>query len=360
MTKKKTPAQSAVPAAEPKKKPRKGGPAGRTPGSHRDRKEQRAKVQFSESGVNRHGNRKQKNTPDTTTERPVVPDKDPRPAHVLRGLELGLTLKQIEFVEVYLTCYNGTQTYRAVYGSTNYNVAGVESHRALNLPHVKAYMGERMKEAFARTEAAQDQLIQSYQYIAYGDVNELIQYRREACRYCHGNGHLYHFTPEELRRAREDHRAMSAEAKAKSPAAVVPEFDEQGGLGFDPRRDPHPDCPECFGEGRGRVHFNDTRNLSPAALALYEGAEITKDGIKVRTGSRESARGQLAKILKVYEETGANVNITFTADEMEKRFGESMRIAHERAAKMRAERGMAPTDPDVPAASDETGEPGEG
>jgi hypothetical protein len=40
-----------------------------------------------------------------------------------------------------------------------------------------------------------------------------------------------------------------------------------GGPGWDPRRAPHPDCPECFGEGVERVHVNDTRQLSRARRA---------------------------------------------------------------------------------------------
>ena len=340
MSKKKPKAPPVVEAATPKNG--KGGSAGRTPGSLRDIREKKKQVKLSETGKNRHGKPKKLNVPDSATEAPVAPDKEPMPEHIARGLELGLNLKQIEFVEVYMTCYNGTRTYLAVYGG-NYNVAAVMAHRMFRLTNVQTYLAERMKQAFARTESAQDQIIQAYSLLAYGDVNELVEHRREACRYCYGADHRYQSTPEEMRRARDEHNAKIEQMKAAAGGvAFAPVFDEQGGVGFDPRKEPHPDCPECHGEGRAKVHFHDTRNLSPAALALYEGAEITKEGTKVRTGSRDGAREKLAKILKIYEDASSQVNITFTAEEMEKRFGERMRIARERAAAMRAERGMVP------------------
>ena len=58
-------------------------------------------------------------------------------------------------------------------------------------------------------------------------------------------------------------------------AEIVSEFDEASGIGYDPRCDPHPDCPECFGEGVVKVFVKDTRDLSPMAERLYAGVEET-------------------------------------------------------------------------------------
>lgn len=335
MSKKKPKAPTVAEAATPKK--RKGGSVGRTPGSQRDIKEKKKLVKLSETGKNRHGKPKIVNVPDSATEAPLAPDKEPMPEHIARGLELGLNLKQIEFVEVYMTCYNGTRTYLAVYGG-NYNVAGVMAHRMFKLANIQTYLAERMKQAFARTESAQDQIIQAYSLLAYGDVNELVEHRREACRYCYGADHRYQSTPEEMRRARDEHSAKIEQMKtAAGGVAFAPVFDEQGGVGFDPRKEPHPDCPECHGEGRAKVHFHDTRNLSPAALALYEGAEITKDGIKIKTSSRDGAREKLAKILKIYEDA-AQVNLTVASTEkLDEIYGRAMIkvIENEKIAKER-------------------------
>lgn len=251
---------------------------------------------------------------------PVVPDKEETPEFISRALELGLTHRDIEFVQIYLTSYNQTRSYMAAYNCNTYAAASVEATKKMADPKIRQYLYERMEAAFKRTEVAQQELIQLYTYLAFGDVNELVEYRRESCRFCHGEGHRYQFTPAE----REDaYKAFMAEQAApkKGKAGGEPEggaapavFDELGGVGFNPRLPPHPDCPECHGEGRGRVHIHDTRNLSPAALALYEGAEITKDGIKIKTSSRDGAREKLAKILKLYEDT-AQVNLTIASTE---------------------------------------------
>lgn len=268
---------------------------------------------------------KVKSHPDIKGDAPVAPDKDPRPEYVVRGLELGLNLKEIEFVETYLTCYNAVRTYMAVYATDNYNMAGVESHKILRRPKVRTYLGERMKAAFSRTEAAQDQIIQTYTMIAYGDVNELVEHRREACRYCHGIDHAYQYTPAELANAMALHERQQDDAARKhGPGYVRTEFEAKGGVGFNPHRDPHPECPECFGVGISSVHMHDTRNLSAAALALYEGVEVTKDGIKIKTASRDAAREKLAKILNVYRET-TDVNLTVaTTEELDAIYAKAM------------------------------------
>jgi hypothetical protein len=45
----------------------------------------------------------------------------------------------------------------------------------------------------------------------------------------------------------------------------IPLFDEQGGTGYDRRRAPAPDCPECNGEGEGEAFFKDSLKASAQA-----------------------------------------------------------------------------------------------
>lgn len=300
----------------------------------------------SKTGISRRGTPKKYNVPDSSTDQPVMPDKEPSHDHIKRGIELGLTLKEIEFVEVYLTCYNGTRSYMEVFGSKNYNASGIEASKTLRRDRVKTYLSERMKAAFERTEAAQDQIIQTYTMVAYGDVNELVEHRRDACRYCYGDGHGYQFTPAEFERAKESHRKEQADARAnaRGGAFTPAEFDPLGGIGYHPNREPHPECPECFGDGVSRIHFHDTRSLSPSALAMYEGAEITKNGMNIKTSSRDGAREKLAKILKVYEDSKTEVTISLSADALEATYGERMRRAREKSEAMRKERGIPSED----------------
>ncbi|SEJ22774.1 Terminase small subunit [Azotobacter beijerinckii] len=253
--------------------------------------------------------------------KPVSPDKSPPTEEVIAEALQELNPQEIEFCEVYLTCYNGTKAYQQVYGVENSASAATCAWRLLNNVDIRAYLAKRMKAMFERTEEASDKLIQQLQYAAYGDINELIEYRREACRYCHGADHLYQFTPAEFRRAEADGE----------------KFDPQGGIGFDPRKDPHPACPECHGDGEGRVFFKDTRKLGPAGLALYAGAKVGKDGIEIKTASQERARELLARILKLFEDK-TEVTVNLDTATLEERFATRMRAAHERQRQVMAER----------------------
>lgn len=250
--------------------------------------------------------------------------------------ELDMKPSQIAFVEAYLTCFNGTRAWKAVYGAKTDNSAATCAAEALRKPHIRAYLVRRMKESFEDAESARDRLIQQFENMAYGDVNEIAQYRRECCRFCYGLDFKYQRTPQQERDALAQYEAVVREAvKAnKSP----PVYDPQGGVGFDPRREPNPDCPECFGEGEGKVTFSDTRHLSPAAQALYAGAEIGKDGIKVKTIAQDRARENLARILKLFEDK-VEVNVNFDEDELSAKFQERIQRAMERSAEVAARRG---------------------
>lgn len=278
------------------------------------------------------------NYPDTKTVDPVLPDKTPPDDYIQFGLGLGLSEKNIEVIEVYMTCYNATAAWQAVYPNASYGCCSVHGSALMRQANAREYLRHRMKQAFERTEAAQDALIQTYTLLAYGDVNELVQFRREACRYCHGKDHRYQWTPAEKRAAEEKYKHdLDRAQKNGTTEPIEPDF--TGGCDFNPNREPHPDCPECFGEGTGKVHFNDTRMLSPAARALYEGAKIGKDGIEIKTASREAARAQLAKILKLADDT-SKVEVSFSIEELDQRYAERMRKARERADAVKSERGM--------------------
>jgi hypothetical protein len=74
-------------------------------------------------------------------------------------------------------------------------------------------------------------------------------------------------------------------------------FSEQGGTGYDPRKDPNPKCPECFGEGEEKAFPKDTRDLSPEARRLYAGVKVTKEGLEIKMHSQSEARKLIAQHL---------------------------------------------------------------
>jgi phage terminase small subunit len=93
---------------------------------------------------------------------------------------------------------------------------------------------------------------------------------------------------------------MKRRARRKEQPPPFTAFDTAGGEGFNPKRDPNPSCPECWGDGDQRVVFKDTRDLSPAARLLFAGVEQTQNGLKVRTHSQPDALVNIGKHLGMF------------------------------------------------------------
>lgn len=128
---------------------------------------------------------------------------------------------------------------------------------------------------------------------ATANPNDLIEYRRGACRYCYGDNHLYQRTPAEYERDLERYLADNKRQARKGEADPDPcgaFFPMMGGVGFTPKRDPHPECPECFGEGVGYSFAKDTRKVPANVLALYAGVKETKDGLEIKMHPQHAAR----------------------------------------------------------------------
>ncbi|MEN6082925.1 terminase small subunit [Chromobacterium piscinae] len=200
-----------------------------------------------------------------------------------------LTPRQQAFAEAYLgeAELNATEAYKfAGYKAANDNVAAVEGARLLRNPKVAAYIAERRKELASRTDITPEKVLALWWARANVDVNEIVEYRRDCCRYCWGVNHRYQWTTE----------AEYEQAKAESEN----ELDTSGGFGFIATRAPHPECPECQGEGKGKVHVHDTRRLKGAARQMYRGVHQGKDGLKALVGDPDRALEQVGKILGVY------------------------------------------------------------
>lgn len=210
-----------------------------------------------------------------------------------KGVKQGkaaLNDKQIRFVEEYMLDLNATQAYiRSGYAVKNETVASVNGARLLADARVQSLLAERMSARADKTETDAEMVVRQWLAIATADPNDLVEFRRNCCRYCYGQGFRYQRTPAEREK---DLASWVLLHEKKNPA---PPFDEQGGVGFNPTREPNPDCPECFGEGYGEAFFKDTRRLPVPARLLYGGVQMTKDGIKVLLNSKEKALEMLAR-----------------------------------------------------------------
>lgn len=137
-----------------------------------------------------------------------------------------------------------------------------------------------MAEVRERMTLERGEILEHWALLANADARELTQYHRGACRFCWGKGHAYQW-----RTAREYQAAYHAAITNEVPPPT-----DEGGYGYSAKREPNPDCPECDGDGDGRVILQDTRNLSRAAQLLYGGTKIGKGTIEVNMESRADAR----------------------------------------------------------------------
>ena len=211
--------------------------------------------------------------------------------------ERGLTPKQARFVDEYLKDLNATQAaIRAGYSKKTAEWIGPQ---LLTKNHVAEAVSGRMKARSDRTEITQDMVLRRYWEIATANPNELVQFRRVCCRHCYGDGHAYQWIDE----AEYERSVACAEKEELDPPT------NDGGYGFKPTLGPHPKCPKCFGEGHGEVFANDTRDVSPAALALYAGVKQTKEGFEVKLNDQVAALRDVARHLGMFNDK-LDLNVT--------------------------------------------------
>ena len=129
-------------------------------------------------------------------------------------------------------------------------------------------------------------LIQQLMDIATADVNEFVSVRKGCCRFCWGKGHKYQWIdPNEFDNAED----VEWVRRGRPTDGELDFHERSGGFGYVASAVPNPDCPRCVGEGVPYVFLGDTRELSPGARLLYEGAVVKKTGIEVNTGKRDYA-----------------------------------------------------------------------
>ena len=210
-----------------------------------------------------------------------------------------LNPRQQRFAEEYAKGASGSAAYRAAGYQATGNSAEVNAGKLLRDPRVAAAVAELRAKSAERAEIDASWVLRQWADIATADPNDLVQYRRACCRHCWGIGHAYQWTQAELER--ETARLINLGKPAP---------DAGGGVGFDLNRSPNPECPECGGEGRGRMLVADTRHLRGAARRLYAGVKLGKDGLEVRMRDQDAALANIAKHLGMFpskvELTGKN------------------------------------------------------
>lgn len=197
--------------------------------------------------------------------------------------------RQQRFVQEYLVDLNGTQA--AIRAGYSANTASEQSYDLLRKPQIQQAIEEGQQKLQAKLEMSAERVVQTLAQIATADPRELVEVKTGCCRCCWGEGFKFQRTLGEYNHDREQWLAKGKE---------LSEFDDQGGVGFSPLKLPHPECPNCGGDGDARVVLKDTRQLSAKAAALYAGAKQTKYGIEIQMHSQMEAWERLAKHLGLY------------------------------------------------------------
>ena len=202
------------------------------------------------------------------------------------------------FCQLYSKDLNGTKAcIDAGYAAAS---AAGQAVRLLRNAKVQSRLAELQASVFERIQLDTDDALRLLAAAAYTDRREFSKLKHVCCRWCHGAEHKYQRSKIEMEKAREAYEVEYQEWKMSlepdRPPMFAP-FDEKGGIGFDPRKKPHPECPACFGKGTIDVTFKDSDDLSPAAAMIFKGYKFTAHGIEVMVEERLPAVNMIAKHL---------------------------------------------------------------
>lgn len=197
-----------------------------------------------------------------------------------------LTASQFKFVVEYCKDYNALRAYMRAFNATNEGTAGTEGAKLLDNPEVVAAMQEHQRNLAAAASLTPEWVLQRWREMAEGNPADLMQMRRHCCRHCHGIAHLYQWTPAEY--------ALEVEAAFRDGRTPK---DGLGGTDYNRKLPPHPECPECHGEGVSSAYFEDTRTVKGPSRRLFKGVKQTQHGLEVLTIDQADALKNIATYL---------------------------------------------------------------
>jgi phage terminase small subunit len=199
------------------------------------------------------------------------------------------------FCRLYLESNQPVYAYRTAFALPLHTpVAGLHQSamRLLRRKVVRERLMLLRSQLDAITVAKVSELVRDWHDIATADPNEIVAHQRLNCRHCHGVNFDYQW-----KNAREYGLAV---AEALDAGKTAP--GGEGGYGYRKPRDPHPDCPHCYGLGEPHVFIADTRALSGKARKLYKGVKHTKAGIEIQLHDQAHARECLARVFGAFKD----------------------------------------------------------
>lgn len=206
-----------------------------------------------------------------------------------------LTALQNAFVLEYPKDWNGTQA--AIRAGVAEGNAGQQAFRWLTNVEVIEAIEERKKDLAAAAGLSVEWVLRQWKEIAEADPADLIWMELRCCRFCYGIGHQFQWTEFEYKNAVAAAAAHVCGAKCAEPCVKKIPPIPNGGFGYDPRRAPAEDCPQCHGDGEEKISIADTRRLKGPARRLYAGIKQTQHGIEIKMRDQDVARDKIAQYL---------------------------------------------------------------
>lgn len=232
-----------------------------------------------------------------------------------------LNARQLAFVREYLVDFNGSKA--AIRAGYDADSAGTQAFRLLTNEEITKRIREVQEERAAAADLSAEWVLRQWKEIAEADPAELIWMELRCCRHCYGIDHQFQWTEFEYNNAVAAAAAHLCGAKCEQPCVKkIPPL-PRGGFGFDPKRAPAADCPQCHGDGEEKIAIADTRRLNGSARRLYAGIKQTQHGIEIKMRDQDAARDNIAKYLGLLidkrELSGPNgqpISMAFTAADL--------------------------------------------
>jgi phage terminase small subunit len=203
-----------------------------------------------------------------------------------------LTPKQEAFCIKLVDTGNRSVAYRHAYNCPKLSVPGwvySEATKLAQLPHVAARIRELQESAAAEVVASKAQLIRFLWDRIMASRADVVRVVKFNCRNCWGLDNKYQWVSVD----------EFADACVTATKKSLPEPSMDGGLGFNPHREPNPACahPDCMGYGHHLTVVEDTANLTGPAALIYEGVKETDKGaIEIKLADRSADMALLVKL----------------------------------------------------------------
>lgn len=211
-----------------------------------------------------------------------------------------LTPRQQAFIDALLADEDmrATYAYMRAFGQSNERTAAVCASKLLKNAKVKAAIDAAMATRREAVAIEHNDVVRRLYAMLTADANDLVQYRRGACRHCYGIDHGFQWVDETEYLATCE--KIADKARALDVAPDLP--GDEGGYGYDASKLPHDDCPRCHGEGIGSAHIKDTRFLTGGARLIYQGVEETQFGTRVKMIDRAVIYDKLMRHLGMFND----------------------------------------------------------